>query len=80
MRKNAEKIIGAFLDKAAAQDKTLRTDGATVWSYAMPIARWEDGRVHVLAYRDAPTATTRSHVRAVAELCRLTGTPTTEGL
>lgn len=69
MRKNAEKVIAAFNDgKPAKGDSkaTIRTDGDTVWSYAMPIAGFmPDGTLWILSYDKAPTATTRSQVRAL---------------
>lgn len=68
MRKNAERVLQAFADgKPAVGDsrRTVHTDGRVVYSYRMPIAaRLTDGTVIVVRYADAPTATTKSHVRA----------------
>lgn len=69
MRKNMSKVIEAFkAGKAATGDskRTCWTDGTTVYSYRMPIARRTDaGAIQVVAYGSAPTATTRSQVRAL---------------
>lgn len=71
MRKNIRAVIQAFLaGRPAVGDsrRTCWTDGAILYSYAMPIG-WREhpkyGCVAVVAYECAPTATTRSHVRAL---------------
>lgn len=68
MRQNARKVLDAFArGEAAAGDskRTITTDGSVVYSYRMPIAaRRADGSVVVVEYIDAPTATTKSQVRA----------------
>jgi hypothetical protein len=64
MRKNAQNVIEAFLSGKAKAEKTISTNGRVLYSYAMPIAVRIDGHYYVVAYSDAPTATTRSHVRA----------------
>lgn len=69
MRRNISKVIEAFkAGKAATGDskRTCWTDGETVYSYAMPIAkRSANGSIAIINYSDAPTATTRSQVRAL---------------
>lgn len=69
MRKNMAKVIEAFKrgESAVGDSKgTCSTDGTTVYSYRMPIARRLDGgAVQIVAYSSAPTATTRSQVRAL---------------
>lgn len=73
MRKNAQAVIEAFNAGKAKHGETIRTDGRTIWSYAMPIAEVRsDGSIWILPYEDAPTNTTRSHVRACETLveCR----------
>jgi hypothetical protein len=67
MRKNIQKVLSAFnVRQSAAGDskKTCWTDGTTLYSYAMPIAWWDAGKVKVIAYTDAPSRTTKSQVRA----------------
>lgn len=84
MRKAHERIIKAFVAGKTARDVSppnmaisrLHTDGRTLYSYAMPIAKRErvkivqKGRIPLTArfqlvnYEDAPTVTTRAHVRA----------------
>lgn len=70
MRKNAEKVIRAFLARKPAQGdskRTISTDGSILYSYRMPIARHGvcDRTFVVMNREDAPSNTTRSHVDAV---------------
>jgi hypothetical protein len=68
MRANAKKTLALFVaGKSGAGDskRTISTDGTRVYSYRMPIAiRTESGQVAIVAYSDAPSNTTRSHIRA----------------
>lgn len=68
-RKNMSKVIEAFkAGKSATGDskRTCSTDGTTVYSYRMAIARRTDaGAIQIVAYSAAPTATTRSQVQAL---------------
>ncbi len=68
MRKNIAKVIAAFnAGKSAVGDakRSCSTDGTTIFSYRMPIAwRDESGKVHVVSYYDATSATTRTQVSA----------------
>jgi hypothetical protein len=68
VRKNIAAVLDAFIAHRHAQCATARTDGETVYSYAMRIA-WRDdvGQVHVVSEDDAPTKTTLTHVRACRE-------------
>lgn len=67
MRKNAQAVISAFLAGKKKNEKTIHTDGHALYSYAMPIAFRDGEVVYVVYYADAPTATTRSHVRAISQ-------------
>ncbi len=67
MRSNIEKVLRAFEagDSAVGDSKrTCSTDGRTLFSYAMPIARRVGRTIYIVPYKMAPTATTRSQVRA----------------
>ena len=76
MRKNIEKVIAAFkLGKSTKGDSkaTCSTDGETIYSYALQIARrHDDGSIWILPYAEAlkpdgeVSATTRLHVSAVS--------------
>ncbi len=73
MRKNAEKVIKAFLEGKRAQGdskKTIHTDGRVLYSYAMPIAAHTANGVELIEYERAPSATTRSQVRAASFLIK----------
>lgn len=66
MRKNIASVIDAFHNHEPYREKTCRTDGKVVYSYNMVIAvRAADGAVVVVDPKHAPSATTRSHMRAV---------------
>jgi hypothetical protein len=39
MRKNIESVVNAWLNGTARYEQTCHTDGTTVWSYALPIAK-----------------------------------------
>lgn len=69
MRQNMQRVIEAFKAGTAAvgdSKRTCWTDGTTVYSYAMPIAkRSANGSIAIVRYEDAPTNTTRSQVRAL---------------
>lgn len=74
MRKNIEKVINAFrAGKPAIGDskRTCWTDGKTLFSYRMPIARHAKhanrGRIVLVRYSAAPTVTTRAQIRACEE-------------
>jgi hypothetical protein len=74
MRKNISKVIMAFrYGKYAKGDSkaTCWTDGTTIYSYQMPIARRvrrpgrRSGILQIVEYDRAPSATTRSQLAAV---------------
>ncbi len=66
MRKNAEKVLQAFAKGKPCNGKTISTDGMNLYSYKMLIARTNNTNgIDLLDYSQAPSATTRSHIRAV---------------
>jgi hypothetical protein len=69
MRRNVEKVFAAWTAGRAAigdSKRTISTDGAVLYSYAMPIARrLPNGRVEMVERGRAPTATTRAQLSAV---------------
>lgn len=73
MRKNVAKVIEAFRNRREAigdSKRTIWTDGHSVFSYKMVIAfygKWEFQKpcVYVCHYDDAPSATTRTQIRAL---------------
>ena len=71
MRKNISKVLESFLKRVPVRGDskgTCSTDGQAVFSYAMPIAqRMPSGVYEVIRYDKAPSATTRSQVRAVQD-------------
>ena len=68
MRKNAQKVLQAFAENKPKKGDSISTNGSEVFSYNMLIARTSPtGGVELLVYADAPSATTRSHIRAVEE-------------
>ncbi len=68
MRKNIAAVIEAWKHGEAHRADTCRTDGTTIWSYEMPIARRaKNGRVRVLDVDKAPSRTTKMQIRAVAD-------------
>jgi hypothetical protein len=73
-RKNISKVIEAFkAGRSAKGDSkaTCSTDGNEIYSYAMKIAeRLPDGSIWIEEYSKAPSATTRSHIRACQFLLR----------
>lgn len=68
MRKNARKVINAFLErKPAAGDAkmTIHTNGQQIYSYAMLIAeRKPDGSVWIASYEQSPSKTTTTQIHA----------------
>lgn len=68
MRKNMAKVIAAFEQGLAASGdskRTCYTDGDRVYSYAMLIAERTADGIRIVEYASAPSATTRSQVRAL---------------
>ena len=65
MRKNIDSVIDAFHAGETYQDKTCRTDGRVIFSYAMPIAVRRGATVYVLDPKESPSATTSGQIRAV---------------
>jgi hypothetical protein len=65
MRKNIASVIDAFHAQESYQDKTCRTDGKCVYSYALLIAVRHGATVYVLDPSESPSRTTTSQIRAV---------------
>lgn len=73
MRKNVRKVLEAFLKgkKLVGDHKhTISTDGNTIYSYDMPIARrYYDGSTigyaQIINVEQGPTRTTRSQIRSL---------------
>lgn len=66
-------VIEAFIQGKRKRDgSAMWTDGETLYSYAMPLARrFEGSHVEVLTtYEECPSATTRYHYRAMMDLLR----------
>lgn len=80
MRKNAQHVTMAWLSRHEANEKTIRTDGYKVWSYALPIAEriaylTQKGDVVQIAIvlDEGPTQTTKGHVSACAQAASTAG-------
>jgi hypothetical protein len=65
MRKNIASVIDAFHSHETYQDKTCRTDGEAIWSYAQLIAVRAGSVVYALDPAESPSRTTTSQIRAV---------------
>lgn len=65
MKKNIASVIDAFHAHETYQDRTCRTDGKVVYSYALPIAVRRGATVYVLDTAESPSRTTTSQIRAV---------------
>lgn len=66
MAKGIDRVIQAFFQGRTAKDGNVHAEGGVLYSYSMPIARMAAGVVEIVDYDDAPSATTKQHVRAVA--------------
>lgn len=70
MRKNLQKVVEAFQHhtaKVGDAKRTCSTDGQSIFSYRMEIARrLPNGKVALLEYKKAPSQTTRSQVSALS--------------
>ncbi len=70
MRNNIGRVIDAFCNRTAAKGdskQTCSTDGTTVYSYAMPIARrLKNGRIQIVKRESGPSRTTRAQIDAIA--------------
>ena len=76
MRKNIETVMRAFVLGQYANEKTIHTDGKTLYSYAMPIAKRREGPVMTLTYfvKDkGPTNTTNTHISGCKRFLRDNG-------
>lgn len=68
MRKNLQKVMKAFLKGESAKGdakNTCSTDGITIYSYDMPIARRVYGGVEIIRRDKAPSNTTRSQISSL---------------
>lgn len=65
MHKNIASVIDAFHSHETYQDKTCRTDGRVIYSYALPIAVRHGATVYVLDPSESPSRTTTAQIRAV---------------
>lgn len=66
-------VIEAFVKGKAKRDSSnMWTDGSTLYSYRMPLARRvADSHVEVLvSYDECPTATTKYHHRSMMQILR----------
>ena len=73
MTKDIARVIQAFKDRKSAHGKNCSTDGNTIYSYQMVIARWKDcadTHVQVIGERQSPSKTTTTHIRAVKDSFR----------
>ncbi len=65
MRKNVEKVLLAFAGGKAQSGDTCSTDGEFLFSYRMKIAHMmPDHTIRLIEYNQAPSNTTRSHIKA----------------
>lgn len=65
-RKNIDRVIAAFRTHVPHREAPCRTDGETVWSYEMVIAkRSNSGTVFVADRELGPSRTTRAHIDAL---------------
>ncbi len=65
MRKNIQKVLEAFARGEALGGQTCSTSGQALFSYNLCIGyRKPNGDVVLLEYGKAPSATTRSHIKA----------------
>lgn len=73
MSKNCAKVIAAFVKGQPCFAGSISTDGRTIYSYAMPIARRVidvKRRVNVLGGK-GPTVTTSRHINATRDALAL---------
>ena len=80
MRKNIETVMRAFVLGQYANEKTIHTDGVTLYSYAMPIAKRRIDATGEAIYfvKDksaAPSRTTNGQIMACKAFLRANGTP-----
>lgn len=80
MKKNIASVIDAFHAEEAYQDKTCRTDGKAIYSYALLIAARYGSAVYVLDGSKSPSRTTSGHIRAVWEALPSAKTATSEAM
>ncbi len=69
MRKNTQAVANAFLAGKHLGGRSISTDGKTVYSYAMPIARRVGGVVYVIAASESPSVTTTTQINQLAQYC-----------
>ena len=67
MRKNAKKALDAFNVRKVCNQATIRSTGNELYSYNMLIARVTVNGIDLIEYNQAPSHTTKSHIRAVEE-------------
>jgi len=68
MRKNIQTVLAAWAHGEPCKQGTCSTDGRTVFSYALPVARRQTGpnRIDRITVRSTgPSHTTRTHIQAV---------------
>lgn len=65
-RKNIASVIAAFRTHQAHREAACRTDGETVWSYEMVIAKRSTFGTVYIASRDlGPSRTTKAQIQAL---------------
>ena len=74
MRKNIQNVITAWFRGRSHSERTCSTDGVTLYSYAMPIAkRIGTDEIQVVQDSAGPSSTTTSQIRAVAYMVGTSG-------
>ncbi len=78
MRKNIRTVLAAWWAGESCKQATCSTDGRTVFSYTLPVARKKPGcqvqkGMHVTVRSSGPTHTTRSQINAVRSFVQENG-------
>jgi hypothetical protein len=73
MKRGLETVFGAWLRGEYAAVGNLRTDGQTIYSYAMPIGRKTSGKTLVVGGK-GPSVTTSKHINYIRGQLAICGT------
>ena len=72
-KRGIDTVCVAWLQGESKRDGNVSTDGCTLYSYRMPIARMVRGKAEIIRHEDSPSRTTTKHRNVVAYTLALAG-------
>lgn len=72
-RTNLAGVAEAFCKGNPASSDHFYTDGKWVWSYSLPLAKWQFGSIKMMVVKGGHSATTSRHLSVLLRAIQLSG-------